>query len=174
MTIQTTDLPFDDQTWLVADTHFFHTNIGQYCSRPDCWQDLIIDNWNHFIQPEDVVFHLGDLALGKKEDAETLVPLLNGKIYLMRGNHDRRSIAFYQNLGIMLVKDPYRMEHVSGLRLVFSHRPIVPLSPGLLNLHGHIHNNPAPELGCCHVNLSIEVRQYRPWRLGDVLQPYLE
>ena len=120
-----------------------------------------------------MVFHLGDLALGKKEDTETLVPLLNGKVYLMRGNHDRRSIAFYQALGITLVKDPYRMETASGMQLVFSHRPIVPLPPGMLNLHGHIHNNPAPELGPRHVNLSIEVRQYRPWKLGDVLQSYL-
>ena len=174
MNIPPVELPFDDQIWLVSDTHFFHTNIGQYCSRPDGWQDLIIGNWNHFIQPGDTVFHLGDLALGKKEDTEALVPLLNGKLYLMRGNHDRRSAAFYQSLGITLVKDPYLMEHGSGLRLVFSHRPIVPLSPGMLNLHGHIHNNPAPELGRCHVNLSIEVRQYCPWRLGDVLQPYLE
>jgi calcineurin-like phosphoesterase family protein len=165
--------PFDDSTWIIADTHFFHANIGRYCSRPDGWQDLIIENWNHFIQPKEVVFHLGDLALGKKEAAEALIPLLNGKMYLMRGNHDRRSIAFYRALGITLVKDPYRMETASGMQLVFSHRPIVPLPPGMLNLHGHIHNNPAPELGPRHVNLSIEVRQYRPWKLGDVLQSYL-
>lgn len=165
--------PFDTRTWLISDTHFFHVNIGRYCNRPDGWQDLIIKNWNHWIRPVDMVFHLGDLALGKKENAEVLIPLLNGKLYLMRGNHDRRSIAFYQGLGITLVKDPYRMETDTGLKLVFSHRPIVPLPPGLLNLHGHIHNNPAPELGPRHVNLSIEVRQYRPWRLGDILQPYL-
>ena len=115
--------PFDDSTWIIADTHFFHANIGRYCSRPDGWQDLIIENWNHFIQPEDVVFHLGDLALGKKEDAEALVPLLNGKMYMMRGNHDRRSIAFYQALGITLVKDPYRTETASGMRLDFLSPP---------------------------------------------------
>jgi calcineurin-like phosphoesterase family protein len=103
----------------------------------------------------------------------SLIPQLNGKVFLMRGNHDRRGVAFYHGLGITLVKDPYRMVTNMGLNLVFSHRPIVPLPPGLLNLHGHIHNNPAPELGPRHVNLSIEVRQYRPWRLGDVLQPYL-
>ena len=173
MTGYTSNSTFDDQTWLISDTHFFHANIGLYCSRPDNWQDLIIKNWNHWIRPDDMVFHLGDLVLGKKEYGETLVPLLNGKLHLMRGNHDRRSKAYYQDLGITLVKDPYHMETDKGLKLVFSHRPIVPLPPGLLNLHGHIHNNPAPELGARHVNLSIEVRQYRPWSLGDVLQSYL-
>lgn len=173
MTTTPTDFPFDARTWIISDTHFFHTNIGLFCSRPEGWQELIIENWNRWIRPNDIVFHLGDLALGKKEAAVALIPLLNGKIYLTRGNHDRRSVAFYRGLRITLVKDPFRMETSEGMHLVFSHRPIVPLPPGLLNLHGHIHNNPAPGLGPSHVNLSIEVRQYRPWRLGEVLQPYL-
>jgi len=171
--IVSTDLGLDESTWLIADTHFFHANIGQYCDRPDGWQDLIIVNWNRFIQPGEIVFHLGDLALGKKEDTEAFVPLLNGKIYLLRGNHDRRSKVFYANLGITLVKDPYSMVHSSGQRLIFSHRPISPLEPGLLNLHGHIHNNLSPDVGPRHINLSVEVREYRPWRLGDILRPYV-
>jgi len=164
--------PFDDQTWIISDTHFFHANIGRYGDRPDGWQEMIIENWNRLIQPDDVVFHVGDLALGKKENIEGLVPLLNGKLYLMRGNHDRRSNGFYQRLGITLVPDPYRMDHTSGWMLIFSHRPVVLLEPGVLNLHGHIHNSVAPELGAGHVNLCVEVRGYRPWRLGEILTHY--
>ena len=171
--IATDDLDLDENTWLIADTHFFHANIGQYCCRPDVWQDLTIENWNHLIQPGEIVFHLGDLALGHKEDAEVLIPLLNGKLFLMRGNHDRRGKAFYQNLGVSLVEDPYRFTHTSGKVLIFSHRPIAPLEPGVLNLHGHIHNNPSPDVGPRHINISVEVREYRPWRLGDILRPYL-
>ena len=165
--------PFDDQTWIISDTHFFHENIGRYCDRPDGWQETIIENWNRLIQPEEVVFQVGDLALGKHENLEGLAPLLNGKLYLMRGNHDRRGSTFYQKLGITLVPDPYLMNHHLGLILVFSHRPIVLLEPGLLNLHGHIHNNSAPELGARHVNLCVEVLGYRPWRLGEIVAPYL-
>ena len=80
---------------------------------------------------------------------------------------------FYQNLGITLVEDPYQMVHSSGQGLIFSHRPITLLKPGLLNLHGHIHNNPSPDVGYRHINLSMEVREYHPWRLGDILQPSL-
>jgi calcineurin-like phosphoesterase family protein len=86
---------------------------------------LIIAHWNRFIQPGDIVFHLGDLALGKKEELQALAPLLNGNLYLMRGNHDRRSKSFYESLEIKLVREPYRLEHSSGLRLIYSHRPIV-------------------------------------------------
>lgn len=172
MNTSPTEFPFDTCTWLISDTHFFHVNIGQYCNRPDGWQDLIIANWNRFIRPGEIVFHLGDLALGKKESIVALVPQLNGRLYLMRGNHDRRGEAFYRELAITLVKEPYRMETNEGIRLVFSHRPILPLAPGVLNLHGHIHNSPTPELGPRHINISIEVRQYRPWRLEEILQPY--
>ena len=164
----------DEQAWIISDTHFFHENIGRYCDRPAGWQETIIENWNRLIQPDDVVFHVGDLALGKRDKIEDLAPLLNGKLYLMRGNHDRRSTGFYQKLGITLVPDPYRMDHPSGWTLIFSHRPIFPLELGLLNLHGHIHNNPAPELGTNHVNLCVEVRDYRPWRLREILTPYLQ
>jgi calcineurin-like phosphoesterase family protein len=165
--------PFDDQTWIISDTHFFHANIGRYCERPDGWQEMIIENWNRFIQPEDVVFHIGDLVLGRKDNLESLAFLLKGQIYLMQGNHDRRGSAFYQQLGITLVPDPYRLSHPSGLRLIFSHRPLLPVEPGVLNLHGHIHNNPTHELGERHVNLCVEVRDYRPWSLGEILAPFL-
>lgn len=167
------DFLLNESTWLISDTHFFHANIGLYCTRPNGWQDLIIENWNRFIQPDEIVFHLGDLALGKREDTEALVPLLNGKLYLMRGNHDRRGKVFYHNLGITPVEDPYPIVHPSGQRLIFSHRPITPLESDVLNLHGHIHNNPSPDVGSSHINLSIEVRVYRPWRLEDILRPYL-
>lgn len=160
-------------TWIIADTHFFHLNIGRYCDRPDDWQDLIVAHWNRLIGPGETVFHLGDLALGKREQAEALIPTLNGIIFLMRGNHDRRGKAFYSDLGIRLVKDPLVLERVSWPRLIFSHRPVFPLPPAALNLHGHIHNNFHPEVGPRHINMSVEVRDYRPWRLGEVLQPFL-
>lgn len=90
-------------------------------------------------------------------------------LYLLRGNHDLRGKAFYQSLVITLVKYPLSAEYGYNLKLVFSHCQIVPLPPNLPNLHGHIHNNPAPELGLRHINMSIEVREYRPWRLGAVI-----
>ena len=163
----------DDQTWIIADTHFFHANIGRYCERPADWQALIIQNWQRLIRPDEVVFHLGDLALAGKAIVQELMAPLPGQIFMLRGNHDRFSRAFYESLGITLVPDPYEMLSPSGQKLIFSHRPILPLAPDVLNLHGHILNNPAPELGPQHVNVSIEVREYRPWRLREILERFL-
>jgi calcineurin-like phosphoesterase family protein len=167
---RSTHLPIDDQTWIIADTHFFHKNIGRYCNRPEDWQAQIIQNWNRLVQPDDVVFHLGDLALARKVDAKELVGQLSGRIFMLRGNHDRFSRTFYQSLGIILMPDPFDMLYPSGQKLIFSHRPILPLELDALNLHGHIHNNPTPELDAQHINMSVEVREYRPWRLGDVIK----
>ncbi|OGO35374.1 MAG: hypothetical protein A2W35_01160 [Chloroflexi bacterium RBG_16_57_11] len=91
--------PFDDQTWIISDTHFFHENIGRYCNRPDGWQEMITENWNRLIHPEEIVFHVGDLALGKKEKIEGLAPLLNGRLYLMQATMTGEARAFINNWG---------------------------------------------------------------------------
>ncbi len=161
-------------TWIISDTHFFHENIGIYCNRPQNWQELIIKNWNDLISPVETVLHLGDFALGKKSNFELLTDILNGRLFLIQGNHDRLSQSFCEAHGVTLIKNSLLVEVENHMKLIFSHRPIVPLEDGWINLHGHIHNVPLPpegsNLGPNHINMSVEVREYRPWRLGDILK----
>ncbi len=161
-------------TWIISDTHFFHENIGRYCNRPENWQELIIKNWNDLISPDESVLHLGDFALGKKSNFELLTSSLNGRLFLIQGNHDRLSQSFCEAHGVILIKNSLQVELENQIKLIFSHRPIVPLEDGWINLHDHIHNVPPPpegsNLGPNHINMSVEVREYRPWRLGDILK----
>lgn len=161
------------ETWIISDTHFFHENIGRYCNRPENWQELIIKNWNDLVAPDETILHLGDFALGKKSHFELLTGILNGRLYLIQGNHDRLSQTFCETHGITLIKNSLQISLENRSKLIFSHRPIVPLENGCINLHGHIHNvPPTPEgsnLGPFHINMSIEVREYRPWRLRDII-----
>ena len=160
-------------TWVISDTHFYHENIGRYCKRPENWQELIIKNWNDRIAPGDTVLHLGDFALGKKIHFELLTGILNGKMFLIQGNHDRLSQTYCEAHGVTLIKNSFQIILESQINLVFSHRPIVPLDDGWINLHGHIHNVPPPpegsNLGPNHINMSVEVREYRPWKLKDII-----
>lgn len=169
-------LTITQNTWIISDTHFFHENIGRYCNRPENWQELIIKNWNNLISPEDTVLHLGDVALGKKSNFEQLTSMLNGRLFLIQGNHDRLSQTYCEAHGVTLIKDPIQVEMEDRVKLIFSHRPTVPLEDGWINLHGHIHNVPPPpegsNLGPNHINMSVEVREYRPWRLGDILRKW--
>jgi calcineurin-like phosphoesterase family protein len=77
---------------------------------------------------------------------------------------------------VSLIKESLLIENEDQIMLIFSHRPIVPLEDGWINLHGHIHNVPPPpegsNLGPNHINMSVEVREYRPWRLGDILKTF--
>ena len=55
------------KTFVISDPHFGHKNIINYCrpefSSTEEMDGLIIKNWNKVVNPEDVVFVLGDLGL---------------------------------------------------------------------------------------------------------------
>jgi calcineurin-like phosphoesterase family protein len=79
--------------WFTSDTHFGHENIIKYCDRPfkntDHMNDEIVRRWNEAVSPNDIVFHLGDVALGKIDNSLAQVSRLNGYKALVLGNHDR-------------------------------------------------------------------------------------
>lgn len=84
--------------FFVADTHFGHWNIVKYCKRNfnsiDEHDKALIDAWNNKVGKDDLVYHLGDFCTWK-ESANTLRRYreqLNGKIILVRGNHDKSRI----------------------------------------------------------------------------------
>lgn len=160
--LNATPLIITPDTWIISDTHFFHENIGRYCNRPENWQHLIIKNWNDRVSTQDTVLHLGDFALGKKSNFILLTNILKGKLYLIQGNHDRVSQSFCETNSMTLFKNPIHLELADKIKLIFSHRPILPLEDGWVNLHGHIHNNlptlEGSELGPNHINMSVEVR----------------
>lgn len=80
-------------TWFTSDLHFGHTNIIGYCERP--FADVadmnagLIERWNEAVDPNDTVWVLGDVAMGRITDSLPLIGLLNGIKHLVSGNHDR-------------------------------------------------------------------------------------
>ena len=94
--------------FLTSDTHFNHANLISMCpesrghfSSIEEMNESIIEYWNAIIPPDAIVYHLGDLCMGKSEDIEPILKRLNGHIILIRGNHDygkRRKI--YEECGV--------------------------------------------------------------------------
>ena len=78
--------------FFTSDTHFGHANIIKYAHRPytdvDEMNKALIDNWNSVVKPNDIVFHLGDFMFGNINRFWEYRSRLNGKIYLVHGNHD--------------------------------------------------------------------------------------
>lgn len=81
------------KTYLTSDTHFRHKNIIKYCKRPfasiEEHDEALIANWNSVVRKEDQVYHLGDFGFGSTSSLLEIRKKLNGKIYLIRGNHDK-------------------------------------------------------------------------------------
>ena len=85
-----------EHTFFTSDTHFNHANIIKFCNRPfkdvEQMNDVMIANWNSVIGKDDTVFHLGDFCLGGEAEWTKILDRLNGKIYLIMGNHDLKNI----------------------------------------------------------------------------------
>lgn len=75
-----------------SDLHFGHKNIIRFCNRP--WKTTeemdegLIQNWNSMVKEDDIVFDLGDFAFATNGRWKDILSRLNGKHYLILGNHD--------------------------------------------------------------------------------------
>lgn len=137
------------KVYFTSDTHFNHTNILRYCQRPfrnvDEMNEQMIANWNETVGEDDVIFHLGDFCLGGAAEWTKILDRLNGKIYLIMGNHDLKNIR----QGFM-----GRFEHIAmqmhieiGKRRIYlNHYPFLCFEGGykdVWQLFGHVHSRKA-------------------------------
>jgi len=84
--------------WFTADTHFGHARVIAFCRGPFLsvgeMDAALIRNWNVRVQPSDAVYHLGDFSFGDKAAVRRYRERLNGRINLVRGNHEKKSRDF--------------------------------------------------------------------------------
>ena len=161
-------------TWIVSDTHFFHKNIIKYCNRPMHHNELMLKNWLETVQPEDQVLHLGDLMVWYGdgiEKAYEYVEQLPGRKHILRGNHDGHlSDEDFELLGFTVEGE--FIQKIGQTKVLFSHYPDTARGHlWELNVHGHVHNNDhrGSERPKKYLNVSIEVMDYKPVRLRDIL-----
>lgn len=176
--------------WVISDTHFRHSNILTFIDsasgtlvRGDRFKDIdemdehMFERWNSVVKPGDIVYHLGDVVMGDKEWFKKNWPKLNGSKRLIVGNHD--DIPFLSSGGFFAKVQMWRMWTEFGL--VFSHVPMHPSNllrmvkkdgkwpedcDSLVNIHGHIHQNPSPEGP--YRNVSVEAIDYTPVNIEDL------
>lgn len=141
--------PTGDHLFFTSDTHFGHQNILQYSQRPfkdtNEMDDTIIDNWNRVVGPDDTVYHLGDFAFGDISSIKKLVARLNGRIILIKGNHDRQpeklQLVFHE------LHDQLTLV-VAGQRVLLNHFPFLCYAGTYSGcrptwqLFGHLHLTP--------------------------------
>ena len=95
--------------YFTSDLHFSHMNTLYHHPKKreaagisleelqngDKWEVLtkydewLIKKWNETIKREDLVYILGDVCLGNRARTESILKRLNGKKFLIYGNHDK-------------------------------------------------------------------------------------
>ena len=129
--------------FLVSDTHFGHAGMCHFTNRdgsktrpwtdPDEMDEFMVQAWNERVQPNDKVYHLGDVVINRR--CLSTLERLNGDKVLIRGNHD----IFRDNEYRQYFRE-LRAYHVMN-GMILSHIPIHTDNLGRfgVNIHGHTH-----------------------------------
>lgn len=172
------------QIYFTSDTHFGHANILKYCNRP--FKDIadmntrMIQMWNERVKPDDTVYHLGDFAMGQKQNIY-IRQRLNGTIILVKGNHDRKDDVML-SAGFNEVHRSLELE-LDGYKLYLAHIPIhlpdptdrsydpslIPTPPKYYDyfLCGHVHIQWKRQGKT--INVGVDVSDYIPLTLTELL-----
>lgn len=155
--------------YFTSDWHFSHKNIVKFCptfrtpfNSIDDMDKELIERWNATINPDDVVYNLGDVSFSHDLKAiEKTLSQLNGKHHLILGNHDgliarhkERFLTATKNDGnpILSSVQDYLKLSIKELKrtLILFHYPIDEWDgchKGYYHLHGHIHDRMAKVKG---------------------------
>lgn len=141
--------------YLTSDLHFSHQNILKYeaASRPFAdiheMNEALIANWNSVVTDEDTVYVCGDFFMGPLDAIPAILERLNGKIVLIRGNHDQKNrMNVFKAYGIE-IKDIEYLTY-KGRFFILCHFPLASKefidmvrndNSEVIICYGHIHGN---------------------------------
>ena len=167
--------------FVTSDLHLGHNNIIKYCNRPfsnvEEMNNTIIDNWNKTVNKKDSVYILGDLGFTNVNLLNETMNLLNGKKYLIRGNHDH----FIKKKGFDMsnfewIKDYFLLTtqiNNEKVKFIMSHFPFYTWDSkhyGSIHLYGHVHNSNL-ELNTIlgnAFNVGVDVNGFKPVELDYI------
>lgn len=149
------------KVYFTGDSHFHHKNILKHCpdrariggfdiddvEAHDKW---LLEKWNNTIGKKDIVYIVGDFAFGSPVHVKKLLSKLNGKKFLILGNHDASSdktelVNYFQK--VTQIHCPvFKKSNYEWLdedfQVVLCHYPMVTWPSkhyGSVMVHGHCH-----------------------------------
>jgi len=161
--------------WLISDTHFNHTKLEDWGGRSGDWQQKVWDGFKK-IPEGDTLVHLGDICIGNDAEIHALLNLYPFRKILVRGNHDKKGVKWYEEHGWDFVCDGLELIY-HGHYLHLTHRPARPQGNTSWNIHGHTHGNMHRSEEyleyydkAYHVDISPELVGFAPIRLDTLLK----
>lgn len=173
------------ETWLTADLHLDHANIIKYVKRPfsnvhEMNLEIIL-RWNKVISYDDNVYVLGDLTLAHSINRwKNFLWQLNGKIHLVRGNHDSKNVLKkLQNSPeitqkLLWVKD-YHELIIQDQLIVLCHYAMRVWNKshhGSLHCYGHSHGK-LPEDKLRSMDVGVDTNNFYPYNYTEIKQKLL-
>ncbi len=158
--------------YFTGDTHFGHKNICQLSDRPyksvEEMDEALINNWNKVVGDDDEVYHLGDISLTGKPRTREILTRLKGKIYLIRGNHEKAAMACKSRFE--WIKSCFQL-HMNEHYFVLFHYPIASwngLHKGTIHLHGHSHGSYSVPGKI--MDVGVDALGYKPISIDAVIE----
>lgn len=165
--------------WFTSDQHFGHGNIIKYCNRPFSsvaeMDEILIQNHNKLVKPEDHVIFLGDFGFyGRGHDAKEMIKdrikSLNGYKFIFEGNHDPDFSSLLSSgcKVICLIKQNSIYELTRTLKKpapVLCHYPMISWNRsfhGSFHLHGHTHGTVPFDPKIRRLDVGVDVHSYSP------------
>src|SRR5262245_15658637 len=118
--------------WFTADTHFDHQLVAglRGFETPAEHDAFVVERWNATVRPNDQVWHLGDVGMGRLARFADTLRQLNGEIHLITGNHDepwpglrqsyRRQRAWLEHFATV---QAFARRRIEGQNVLLSHFP---------------------------------------------------
>ena len=166
--------------YFAADLHLNHYNSIKYCNRPfvsvDEMNNEILLRWNSRIKQEDSVYLLGDVALGHKNRCKELLDRLNGKIYLIRGNHERSVLnpvcqpRFEWVKALETITPQYKGKAYIIVLCHYALRVWDRKHFGSYHLFGHSHGNLQPIPGELSMDVGVDTNNFYPYHISEIIE----
>lgn len=163
--------------YFTSDTHFNHKNIIELSQRwRQGWGTVeemnegMIERWNKVVKPDDLVYHLGDVVMGQRHKAGEVLSRLNGKIFLVQGNHDTELPRERFEKRVDFAEVFVNQQRISLCH--FSLRVWNKKSHGAWALFGHSHGGLEPWGKSVDVGVDSTwitgVAEYRPFHFDEI------
>ncbi len=163
--------------YFTSDTHFGHNKLIEQDFRNfknvEEMDRILISNWNKTVNKNDEIYILGDFTLKKDEDyISNILDKLNGKKYLIKGNHD----YFIKNKDLankfIWVKDYYELKH-NKKKFILSHYPFEEWNGSRTNssyhLHGHTHSLININNSIKKYDVGVDCNNYTPISIEEII-----
>lgn len=184
--------------YFTSDWHFGHEGILRHepVTRPfasvDEMNEALIERHNSVVRRSDVVYCLGDVAMGKIAESLPLVSRLNGRKILVPGNHDRvfsgakekmrkRFMHEYQRVFDAIALECFDTVLGHEFQAMLCHFPyegdshgedryatLRPEDRGLPLIHGHVHS--AWRINGRQFNVGVDANDFLPVSEDELIQ----